>query len=144
MVVVPTSHHVSLSYGTTPVDYAGWAFSILGLIGLAVLVRRPVAPVRSVRRTGMVRMPDWAVDMSYLGDALKGAWGREASPTVDGPGAPIGNGDVHNGAGATHDEDGEAHNGAESSHGAEGADRAGAVGGGPAETGEAASATREA
>ena len=25
MVVVPTSHHVSLSYGYTPVDYEGWA-----------------------------------------------------------------------------------------------------------------------
>ena len=61
MVVVPTSHHVSLSYGNTPVDYEGWGLSILGLIGLVVLVRRPVAPVRSVRRTGMVRLPEWAV-----------------------------------------------------------------------------------
>ena len=34
MVVVPTSHHVSLSYGNTPVDYEGWGLSILGLVGL--------------------------------------------------------------------------------------------------------------
>ncbi|MGP8207247.1 MAG: hypothetical protein ACLQVK_14540 [Acidimicrobiales bacterium] len=80
MVVVPTSHHVSLSYGTTPVDYEGWGLSILGLLGLVVLVRRPVAPVRAVRRTGMVRLPVWAVDASFVGDAVKGAWGREPSP----------------------------------------------------------------
>jgi hypothetical protein len=138
MVVVPTSHHVSLSYGTTPVDYAGWALTILGLIGLVVLVRRPVAPVRSVRRTGMVRMPDWAADMSYLGDALKGAWGREPSSPAEGPGA------VHNGAGATDDEDADVHNGAGSGHGADGGNGAGVVAGGSAEPGEDAPATREA
>jgi hypothetical protein len=92
-----------------------------------------------VRRTGMVRMPDWAADMSYLGDALKGVWGRKPSSPADGPG-PV----VHNGAGATDDEDAGVHNGAESSRGAEGANGAGVVGGRPAEPGEAAPATREA
>jgi hypothetical protein len=79
MVVVPTSHHVSLSYGTTPVDYEGWALTLLALIGLAVLVRRPVAPVLAVRRTGMVRMPGWT-DPTVISDAIRGAWGSEPSP----------------------------------------------------------------
>ena len=78
MVVVPTSHHVSLSYGTTPVDYEGWGLTILALIGLAVLVRRPVAPVLAVRRTGLVRMPAWT-DGAGIGDAIRGAWQREPS-----------------------------------------------------------------
>jgi hypothetical protein len=44
MVVVPTSTHVDLRYGYTPVDLAGWAITIVGLIGLVVLFRaRPVA-----------------------------------------------------------------------------------------------------
>jgi hypothetical protein len=98
MVVVPTSHHVSLSYGTTPVDYEGWGLSILGLIGLVGLVRRPVAPVRAVRRTGMVRMPAWAADASFVGDALKGAWGREPSPPPDEEVGPV----AHNAAAGAH------------------------------------------
>jgi hypothetical protein len=98
MVVVPTSHHVSLSYGTTPVDYEGWGLSILGLIALVVLVRRPVAPVRAVRRTGMVRLPVWAVDASFVADAVKGAWGREPSPPPGEEMGPV----SHNGAVGTH------------------------------------------
>jgi hypothetical protein len=35
MVVVPTSHHVTLTYGTSTVDWAGYAASIVG-VGLAV------------------------------------------------------------------------------------------------------------
>jgi hypothetical protein len=40
MVVVPTSTHVSLHYGYTSVDYLGWFISLLGLVGLVLLVRR--------------------------------------------------------------------------------------------------------
>ncbi|MGC8626973.1 MAG: phosphomannomutase/phosphoglucomutase [Acidimicrobiales bacterium] len=43
MVVVPTSHHVHMWYGFTPVDYEGWGLSIVGLAGLVLLVRRPRA-----------------------------------------------------------------------------------------------------
>jgi hypothetical protein len=53
MVVVPTSHHVSLSYGYTPVDFEGYALTLLALIGLLFLVRRPLAPVAAVRRPGL-------------------------------------------------------------------------------------------
>ncbi|MGH9182713.1 MAG: hypothetical protein ACRDZ9_02675, partial [Acidimicrobiales bacterium] len=41
MVVVPTDTTVELSYGTTPVDWLGWAVTVLGLVGLVILARRP-------------------------------------------------------------------------------------------------------
>ena len=44
MVVVPTSTHVELSYGTTPVDLAGWLVTLLGVIGVVALALLP--PVR--------------------------------------------------------------------------------------------------
>ena len=51
MVVIPTSTHVELHYGTTPVDVAGWGLTALGvaaLVALVVLDRRrdwePVEP----------------------------------------------------------------------------------------------------
>ncbi len=37
MVVIPTSKHVSLHYGTTPVDYLANAATLLGIAGLGVL-----------------------------------------------------------------------------------------------------------
>jgi len=45
MVVVPTSHHVALAYGTTGVDWAGKAASLLGLVALGVLIMRPAVEV---------------------------------------------------------------------------------------------------
>ncbi len=39
MVVVPTSKHVSLHFGNTPVDVGGWLLTFTG-IGLAVVVKR--------------------------------------------------------------------------------------------------------
>jgi hypothetical protein len=44
MVVVPTSTHVELHYGMTSVDWAGWAITLLGVVGLVLLIRaRPLA-----------------------------------------------------------------------------------------------------
>ena len=40
MVVIPTSTHVSLHYGWTPVDWFGNFATLLGLLGLIVLWRR--------------------------------------------------------------------------------------------------------
>ena len=40
MVVIPTSTHVSLHYGWTPVDWIGNVATLLGLLGLIVLWRR--------------------------------------------------------------------------------------------------------
>ncbi|HET6795509.1 MAG TPA: hypothetical protein VFH45_13750, partial [Acidimicrobiales bacterium] len=44
MVVVPTSHHVELHYGWTPVDGLGWLATALGVVGLIWLSRRPPFP----------------------------------------------------------------------------------------------------
>ncbi|HET9732567.1 MAG TPA: 6-pyruvoyl-tetrahydropterin synthase-related protein [Acidimicrobiales bacterium] len=44
MVVVPTSKHVTLHYGWTPVDGLGLAASAAGVAGVVLLARRPVFP----------------------------------------------------------------------------------------------------
>jgi hypothetical protein len=41
MVVVPTSRHVSLHYGYTPVDALGWLLTLAGLVALVAMARRP-------------------------------------------------------------------------------------------------------
>ena len=38
MVVVPTSHHVVLTYGTTSVEWLGRVLTLLGVVGVALLV----------------------------------------------------------------------------------------------------------
>jgi hypothetical protein len=44
MVVIPTSHHVRLHYGYTPVDYLGFLFTLLGVAGVVWLfLAKPVA-----------------------------------------------------------------------------------------------------
>ncbi|MBO0713106.1 MAG: hypothetical protein J2P59_00015 [Acidimicrobiales bacterium] len=40
MVVVPTSHHVVLHYGYTPVDEVGWLLTLAGLLGVGWMVWR--------------------------------------------------------------------------------------------------------
>jgi 6-pyruvoyl-tetrahydropterin synthase-like protein len=45
MVVVPTGSEVSLGYGRTPVDWAGIALTVLGLLALAALARWRLAPL---------------------------------------------------------------------------------------------------
>lgn len=40
MVVVPTARHVTLSYGSTSAGWVGLALSLLGLVALALLLRR--------------------------------------------------------------------------------------------------------
>jgi uncharacterized membrane protein len=48
MVVIPTSRHVSMHYGYTPVDLGGWLLTAIGVALLVVLVRqRYVAGGRS-------------------------------------------------------------------------------------------------
>ena len=41
MVVVPTSEEVTLRYGRTPVDVAAILLTVVGLVALGVLARRP-------------------------------------------------------------------------------------------------------
>ena len=44
MVVIPTSTHVSLHYGWTPVDGLGLVATALGVVGVVFLARRPAWP----------------------------------------------------------------------------------------------------
>ncbi|HEX9548700.1 MAG TPA: hypothetical protein VF942_15265, partial [Acidimicrobiales bacterium] len=53
MVVIPTSHHVRLRYGYTPVDVLGYLLSLFGIAGVVWMARRkpvqyPPAAVRPV------------------------------------------------------------------------------------------------
>jgi hypothetical protein len=41
MVVVPTDTHVSLTYGRTGVEYLSYTLTLLGIVGLVLLIRRP-------------------------------------------------------------------------------------------------------
>ncbi len=50
MVVVPTAHHVTLTYGTTAVNVLGDAATVVGVIALIALVGWPKLRARSRRR----------------------------------------------------------------------------------------------
>ncbi len=41
MVVIPTDTHVELTYGRTPIEYGSYAATLLGIVGLVLLARRP-------------------------------------------------------------------------------------------------------
>ncbi|HET9060406.1 MAG TPA: hypothetical protein VFN61_10835 [Acidimicrobiales bacterium] len=55
MAVVPTSHHVTLYYGTTAVDYEGWLLSLIGIASVVVLSRLPAAKMAAQRRPALGR-----------------------------------------------------------------------------------------
>ncbi|HEX6475754.1 MAG TPA: 6-pyruvoyl-tetrahydropterin synthase-related protein [Acidimicrobiales bacterium] len=57
MVVIPTSRHVSLHYGWTPVDGLGWAVTALGLIAVVWMGARPYVG-RGPRRGRRIGRPD--------------------------------------------------------------------------------------
>ena len=106
MVVIPTSHHVHMWYGYTPVDYEGWALTILGLAGLVLLIRRPRAVMAGAllgslgRGAGAVgpRYPDpdrFGTDGHYRHPLLPGPTGTGDGPGPTGTGA----GPVEGGAG---------------------------------------------
>ncbi|HWH34793.1 MAG TPA: hypothetical protein VNT56_05665 [Acidimicrobiales bacterium] len=81
MVVVPTSTEVSLTYGTTPVDLAGWLLTLVGLAGLAVFVRR--GPLTLAERPARRLRTEYA-------DPLLGTGGDEAEPAEAGEPAASG------------------------------------------------------
>lgn len=89
MVVVPTDTHVELSYGRAPVEVAGWGLTVLGLLGLVLLVRAgpldPDAPDLdpSGRPDGgdpePARSPDWSwPDVDPSGSSADSWWDRPA------------------------------------------------------------------
>jgi hypothetical protein len=57
MVVVPTSHEVTLHYGATLADYAGDALSVLGVLGLVAIPVVPRLRKRRVTRRAEVEVP---------------------------------------------------------------------------------------
>jgi hypothetical protein len=56
MVVVPTERDVSLHFGRTPVDYLAIGMTLLGLVGLVWLARRPAIDMAPPPQT---RLADW-------------------------------------------------------------------------------------
>jgi hypothetical protein len=62
MVVVPTGHDVSLHYGRTGVERAGWLITLLGLAGLVALgrakpIEMPEPPVLEEQSWAAARRP---------------------------------------------------------------------------------------
>ncbi|RPI10748.1 MAG: hypothetical protein EHM63_02690 [Actinobacteria bacterium] len=77
MVVVPTSEHVSLHYGRTPIDIAGILLTLLGFAGLFWLIRSPalVFPAPKERRAAAPDHDDgWDVDDASATDELWDDW----------------------------------------------------------------------
>jgi hypothetical protein len=77
-------------YGTTPVDYEGYGLTILALLGLLVLVRRPLAPVVAVRRPDLAGRSGVFRAGSRAGRWLARLDKPPAEPSVEewGPGGP--------------------------------------------------------
>ena len=65
MVVIPTRTHVSLYYGTTPVDDLGWFVTLLGLAALVWLWRRPPVRYPTPRALPVTPVADDAGDEVY-------------------------------------------------------------------------------
>ncbi|HEV2069333.1 MAG TPA: hypothetical protein VGR26_06035 [Acidimicrobiales bacterium] len=66
MVVLPTATEVELTYGTTPVDWMGWALTLLGVAGLAMLVLK--GPVVLTDRSRRVVVTDATTPELILDD----------------------------------------------------------------------------
>ena len=93
MVVIPTSLHVKLTYGYTPVDWVGLAMSITGIAGAVVLWRRrrvsqarfgTVASAGGGHFGGAQRRDPFLLD-DELVTASPGGADQEADPFVVGP-----------------------------------------------------------
>ncbi len=91
MVVIPTSKHVTLHYGRTPVNWLALLMLVVGLMGLVVLSRRPAVAVASPlyerlsrraaeRRAKAVYTPEQEVDTSQGEDAVDVAGDEPIDP----------------------------------------------------------------
>jgi hypothetical protein len=90
MVVIPTSHHVRLHYGYTPVDLLGFLLSLLGVAGVVWLARARPVRYRTARHFGLavpaVGPPGQVVDTTFdpyrrLEAELAGGPGRTGEPS---------------------------------------------------------------
>jgi hypothetical protein len=81
MVVVPTSTHVELHYGWTPVDLAAWAMTGLGVALALLLARRPPVAMPATM-PALRRVERWAVPDSAV------AWRNGTGPAPREPASP--------------------------------------------------------
>ncbi|MEY2425031.1 MAG: hypothetical protein QOI61_603 [Actinomycetota bacterium] len=77
MVVIPTSKHVSLHYGVTPVDWVANILTLLGLVGLGLLWRRRPSPDDDGADADDESPSEPAEEPRYSDDADEDAWLRE-------------------------------------------------------------------
>ena len=88
MAVVPTSHHVTLTYGTTTADQLGKLASLGGVVGLGMLVTLRPPTMQPARRLALTRarLPDDEPDVGLPDrsedDDWAGAPRRRAAATV--------------------------------------------------------------
>jgi len=74
MVVIPTDTRVELRYGYTSVDYLAWAATLLGVVGLVLLIRRPVLDLSPRPRRSR------GADPSSTGERAPAAPGASTAP----------------------------------------------------------------
>ncbi len=88
MVVVPRSKHVDMRYARTPVDVAAMGLSVLGLVAVVLLVRRPPIRVQAPRVGRVSRWLDEVIAIaptpSRAERGRRRGWRRRASPRDDG------------------------------------------------------------
>lgn len=80
MVVVPTSTEVSMTYGRTPVDLFAGFLTLLGLVGVVLLARRPQVAVAPEREPALSRALDRFVTIEAVAAANDAKRGIVAPP----------------------------------------------------------------
>jgi hypothetical protein len=97
MVVIPTDTEVSFHYGRTPVDLLALGMTLLGIVGLVLLARRPIVEVEPERTPRLSRWLDQLVTIPAVAKANDGVAGDAPPDEVaaeatdgDGPSEPRG------------------------------------------------------
>lgn len=83
MVVIPTDTHVSMDFGRTPIDLGASALTILGLVGLVMLARRPQIEVAPEKQPWLSMMLDSLVDIPAVVDPTTTNDPSQSSGSVD-------------------------------------------------------------
>jgi hypothetical protein len=89
MVVIPNDTHVELTYGRTGVEWLSYALTLLGVVGLVLLLRRP--PARFAADGGRGGRTDDADGLGPAGDPADRAGdgtGDRSGAEPDGAEAP--------------------------------------------------------
>ena len=86
MVVVPTSEHVSLHYGMTPIDYGSWLLTLLAIAALVALARLGTLVMPEPKPWFTRRSPGAAIEGDSVepgSDVREDAGGINDSGSVD-------------------------------------------------------------